>query len=180
MNRTAARRHPLLCALFVLLLFAASSIVAAHAQTGIYGEFGASRVNLPTDDWAYGGTFGLYSDFAKLPLVRAGGDVRVQFTRLANDTTLTSFLLGPRVAVHPHVVPFTPYVEGLIGGGHFSYGNNSPSTTQFDWRVLGGIDRTVVPHLDWRIVEVSYGDIGTYSGHLKPVTISTGIVLRLH
>jgi hypothetical protein len=179
MNSFAIRRPRLLCALFGLLL--ALSIPAAHAQTALYGQFSASRYNLPnTDQWGYGGGFGLYSDFVKAPFAKVGGDIRFQFSRPASDTTLFSTLLGPRIAIHPHVVDLTPYAEFLFGAGHFSYGNNAPSTTQFDWRAIGGVDKTLLPHLDWRVIEVSYGQLNTYSGTLKPVTLSTGIVLRLH
>jgi hypothetical protein len=180
MNSFVIRRLRLHCALFALLLFALS-IPAAQAQTALYGQFSASHFNLPnTDEWGYGGGFGLYSDFYKVPFGKVGGDIRFQFTRPASNTTLFSTLLGPRIAVHPHVVNLTPYAEFLFGAGHFSYGNNSPSTTQFDWRALGGVDKTLLPHLDWRVIEVSYGRLNTYSGHLEPVTLSTGIVLRLH
>jgi hypothetical protein len=180
MNLFAIRRPRLHCALFTLLLFV-SGIPAAHAQTAVYGQFSASRFNLPnTDQWGYGGAFGLYSDFYKVPFGKVGGDIRFQFTRPASGTTLFSTLVGPRIALHPKVVPLNPYAEFLFGAGHFSYGNNSPSTTQFDWRALGGVDKTLLPHLDWRVIEVSYGQLNTYSGTLKPVTLSTGIVLRLH
>jgi hypothetical protein len=181
MNSFAIRRPRSICALFALLLFALS-IPAAHAQTGVYGQFSASSNNLPnTNDWGFGGGFGLYSDFWKVPFGKVGGDIRFQFTNPASNTTLFSTLLGPRIAIHhPHGLDFSPYAEFLIGPGHFSYGNNAPSTTQFDWRALGGVDKTVLPRLDWRIIEVSYGQLNTYSGTLKPVTLSTGIVLRLH
>jgi hypothetical protein len=180
MNSFVLRRPRLHCALFALLLFALS-IPAAQAQTAVYGQFSASRFNLSnTDQWGYGGGFGLYSDFLKVPFGKVGGDIRFQFTRPASNTTLFSTLVGPRIAVHPHVVNLTPYAEFLFGAGHFSYGNNSPSTTQFDWRAIGGVDKTLLPHLDWRVIEVSYGQLNTYSGRLRPVTLSTGIVLRLH
>jgi hypothetical protein len=42
------------------------------------------------------------------------------------------------------------------------------------------VDKKLLPRLDWRVVEVSYGQLNTYSGHLHVVTISTAIVLRLH
>lgn len=183
MNRIATRRLRLHCILFALLLVAAG-IPQAHAQTAIYGQFSASRFNsnaVPNvNQWGYGGGFGLYSNFIKVPFGRVGGDIRVQFTRPASNTTLTSFLVGPRLEVHPHIISLNPYAEFLFGGGHFSYGNNSPSTTQFDWRVLGGLDKTVLPHVDWRVIEVSYGQLNTYSGRLRPVTFSTGVVLRFH
>ena len=181
MNRFAARRPRLHCALFALLLCAVG-IPAAQAQTAVYGQFSASRFNsLPnTNDWGYGGGFGLYTDFQKIPFGKVGADIRFQFVRPASNTTLFSALVGPRLTLHPKVVPLNPYVECIFGPGHFTYGNNAPSTTQFDWRVLGGLDKTVLPHLDWRVIEVSYGQLNTYSGRLRPVTLSTGIVLRLH
>jgi hypothetical protein len=180
MNRFAIRRSRRSCILFALLLLA-FSFSRARAQTAIYGEFNASHFNsLPnTNEWGYGGAFGLYSDFVKLPFARLGGDIRFQFTRPADNTTLFSTLLGPRLDIHPHI-GLNPYAEFLFGGGHFTYGNNAPSTTQFDWRVLGGVDKTLLPHIDWRVVELSYGQLNTYNGHLKPVTIGTGVVLRFH
>jgi hypothetical protein len=180
MNSFSIRRPRVHCALFALLLFALS-VPAAQAQTALYGQFSASRNNLPTtDQWGYGGGFGLYSDFFKVPFGKVGGDIRFQFTRPASNTTLFSTLIGPRLAVHPRGVDLTPYAEFLFGAGHFSYGNNSPSTTQFDWRALGGVDKPLLPHLDWRVIEVSYGQLNTYAGHLRPVTLSTGITLRFH
>jgi hypothetical protein len=186
MNSSVIRRPRILCVLFALLLFAVS-FPAAQAQTALYGQFSASRFNTNlkvnttnVNDWGYGGGFGLYSDFMKAPFAKVGGDIRVQFVRPASNTTLTSVLLGPRIVIHPKVVPLNPYAEFLFGAGHFSYGNNAPSTTQFDWRVLGGVDKTLLPHLDWRVIEISYGQLNTYSGKLSPVTFSTGVVLRFH
>ena len=186
MNRFATRRPRLHCAFFTLLLLAAGNLATAHAQTAFYGQFSASHFNslpnssLSVNDWGFGGGFGLYSDFYKVPFAKVGVDFRFQFTRPAPNTTLFSGLLGPRIALHPKVVPLSPYAEFLFGPGHFSYGNNLPSTTQFDWRALGGLDKTLLPHIDWRVIEVSYGQLNTFSGTLKPVTLSTGIVLRFH
>jgi hypothetical protein len=180
MNSVSIRRPRLYSALFALLLFALL-VPAAKAQTGLYGQFSATHFNLPnTHEWGFGGGFGLYSDFVKIPYGKIGGDIRFQYTRPASETNLYSILLGPRIAVHPHGVDLTPYAEFLFGPGHFSYGNNSPSTTQFDWRALGGVDKKLLPRLDWRVIEVSYGQLNTYSGKLHPVTLSTAIVLRLH
>src|ERR1700760_4310214 len=181
MNSFVPRRPRLHCVLFALLLFAIG-IPAAQAQTAVYGQFSAAHFNnIPVaNEWGYGGGFGLYSDFQKIPFGKVGVDVRMQFVRPADNTTLFSGLVGPRIALHPKVVPLNPYAEFLFGGGHFTYGNNSPSTTQFDWRATGGLDKTVLPRLDWRVIEVSYGQLNTFSGHLHVVTLTTGIVLRLH
>ena len=181
MNLFAFRRSHLQCALLALLLFATAT-PPVQAQTGVYGQFSAAHFNdIPnTNTWGYGGGFGLYSDFLKVPFGKVGGDIRFQWVRPADNTTLFSALLGPRVSFHVPAVPLRPYAEIIFGPGHFSYGNNAPSTTQFDFRAIGGLDKTVLPHLDWRVIEVSYGQLNTYSGRLRPVTFSTGIVLRLH
>ena len=182
MNKIAIRLHHLPRAFFALLLLAAISAAAAHAQTGIYGAFSASKFNFPTDQWGYGATFGVYSDFYKVPTgtIRAGTDLRGSVLRPDSNTNLFSVLIGPRLAVHPHVVPLTPYVEGLIGAGHYSFGNNLGSRTKLEYQLLGGVDHTLVPHLDWRIIEFSYGGLSTFTHEdLHPKTLSTGLVLRL-
>jgi hypothetical protein len=183
MNRFAIRCLRLPCILFALLLVAAGT-PKAQAQVGLYGQFSAAHFNsndVPiVNTWGYGGGFGLYGDFAKLPFARIGADIRFQFIRPASNTTLFSALVGPRLDFHTKVIPLNPYAEVIFGPGHFTYGNNAPSTTQFDWRVLGGVDKTILPRVDWRVIEVSYGQLNTYSGRLRPITLSTGIVLRLH
>ena len=60
-----------------LLLFASFAITtAANAQTGLYIEFGGSKVGAPSNDWIYGPTFGVYHDFLSVPLVHLGADLR--------------------------------------------------------------------------------------------------------
>ncbi len=168
---------PLLAVLFALVPFVP---VSAHAQTAIYGGFSAAKLDYPTDKWAYGGNFGIYSDFVKLPAARVGADLRFFAIRPDSNTNLFSTLIGPRVAFHPKLISLTPYAEGLIGSGHYSFGNNTPSRTKFEFQVLAGVDRPIVPHLDWRVAEFAYGQMGTYTYHtnLHQKTISTGLVLR--
>lgn len=178
MNRIATPTTRLLYALFALCLFA---LPTAHAQTGIYGGFSAAKVNFPSDQWAYGGLFGIYSDFAKLPPVRVGGDLRFSVIRPDSNTTLFSTLIGPRVAFHPPAIPLTPYAEILIGSGRYSFTNNVGPATKFEYVAIGGVDHPLVPHLDWRVVEFSYGRLGTVkrqSQRLTTDTLTTGVVLR--
>src|SRR6202012_613741 len=91
MNRFATRRPRLHCALFALLLFLAGNLTAAHAQTAVYGQFSASHFNNDTvpivNEWGYGGGFGLYSDFYKVPFGKIGGDLRFPNTPPAGHTT---------------------------------------------------------------------------------------------
>ncbi|MDQ1693301.1 MAG: hypothetical protein QOH85_836 [Acidobacteriaceae bacterium] len=176
MNRIATPKTRLLYALCSLCLFA---LPAAHAQTGLYGGFNAAKVDQPSNKWAYGGLFGIYSDFAKVPPVRVGADLRFSVIRLDSNTTLFSTLIGPRVAFHPAAIPLTPYAEILIGTGRYSFSNNVGSATKFEYVALGGVDRPLVPHLDWRVVEFSYSRLATVQRQrLSMETITTGVVLR--
>ncbi|MFL6428013.1 MAG: hypothetical protein ACJ71S_07200, partial [Acidobacteriaceae bacterium] len=84
---------------FAVLLFAPFVLTtAAHAQTGIYVEYGGSKVDAPSNDWIYGPTFGLYHDFYSVPLVHVGGDLRGSVLGVSQTTTLTSGMIGPRVS----------------------------------------------------------------------------------
>jgi hypothetical protein len=161
------------------LLFAAFLTVTASAQTGLYVEYGASKVDAPSNNWIYGPTFGLYHDFFSVPLVHVGGDLRGSVLGVSQTTTIGSGEIGPRVSLHPRVLPTMPYLEALAGIGHYDYGANQPSNTQFEYQFLAGMDITVFPHLDWRIVEFSYGGLSAFNGTLHPKTLSMGLVLRL-
>jgi hypothetical protein len=163
----------------LLLLFFVTTAAVASAQTGLYAEFGGSKVDAPSNDWIYGPTFGIYEDFLPLPFVHLGGDLRGSVLGVSQTTTLYSGLLGPRLSVHPHVLPIHPYIEALAGIGYYDFGRSQGSNTKFEYQFLGGIDHTLVPRVDWRVVEFSYGGLSALNGSLHPKTISTGLVLRL-
>jgi hypothetical protein len=162
--------------LFLLLIVVT---VAAQAQTGLYVEYGGSKVDAPSNDWIYGPTFGVYHDFYSVPVVHLGADLRGSVLGISQTTTLYSGLIGPRVSLHPHVLPLMPYLEGLGGVGHYDFGAGQGSNTKFEYQFLAGIDLTVIPRLDWRVVEFSYGGLSAFNGDLHPKTLSTGLVLRL-
>jgi len=180
----ASRLIPLL-----VLLFSSGS---ALAQFGVYGEFtaGKSNVSLATGwsgpSWMYGPTFGVYYDPWHLPFLAAGLDARGVFLGSGNNK-LDSGLFGPRLVFRPHVLPIQPYVEGLIGVGHAKYDEYLKytalsarySATNFEYQFLGGLDLTVFPRIDWRVVEFSYGGLSGLGTSYNPETISTGLVLRL-
>jgi hypothetical protein len=176
MNKILSPKTRLLCALCALCLFA---LPAAHAQTGLYGGFNAAKVDQPSNKWAYGGQFGIYSEFAKLPPVRVGADLRFSVMRLDSNTTLFSTLIGPRVAFHLPAIPLTPYAEILIGSGRYSFSNNVGSASKFEYGALAGVDRPLLPHLDWRVLEFSYSRLATVQRQrLSMDTLTTGVVLR--
>jgi hypothetical protein len=46
-------------------------------------------------------------------------------------------------------------------------------------QVLGGLDVSILPKVQWRVVEFSYGRMGGVPNFVEPETLSTGIVLVL-
>jgi hypothetical protein len=158
--------------LFLLTVFLFLSLVA-RAQTGVYAEFSGAGLGVSGGGNVYGGTFGLYSGLLHAPVVSLGFDIRGEFMS-GNGQTLNGGLGGVRIAVTPHVVPLKPYVEGLGGVGHSD--TVEGSSTDAEYRIVGGIDWTILPRIDWRVVEVSGGST---TGDVTPVVISTGLVLRL-
>ena len=70
-------------------------------------------------------------------------------------------------------------MSGAFGAFGVGFGANQPSNTQFEYQFLAGFDLTVLPRLDWRVVEFSYGGLSAFNGDLHPRTLSTGLVLRL-
>lgn len=160
----------------VLLL----SVGGARAQVGVYAGFAASDYHAANVGWQYGPEFGVYFQPWAAPLVRAGVDVRASLLGSGNDK-VDSVLAGPRVQLHPHVVPLMPYAEVLIGGAHVNLGQGSAATdkTAVEYQVAGGIDVTIFPRLDWRIAEYSYGSVQNIGPSVTPSTVTTGLVLRL-
>jgi len=162
-----------------LLLFIVSSM-AATAQVGVYGEFSATKLNVPNTSWIYGPTFGGYLDKGHFWVFSSGVDARGAILG-SGSTTLDSGLVGPRVVLRPHLLPIQPYAEALIGAGHADYGQGVAhvSATKFQYQFLGGLDLTILPRIDWRVVEFSYGGLSGLGSSFNPKTISTGIVVRL-
>ena len=162
---------------FVLLLLCSLS---ANAQVGLYAEFSGAKANVPGANWIYGPTFGGYYDRGRALFLSTGLDARGAFLGSGNNK-LDSGLFGPRLSFRPHAIPIQPYVEALIGIGHAGYYQGSAPTTvtKFEYQFLGGLDLTVLPRADWRIVEFSYGGLSGLGSSFNPKTISTGIVVRL-
>ncbi len=158
---------------FLLMMACMLVSLSTHAQTGIYGAFTGADAGSGSSGKLYGGTVGLYSTPWHAPVVSAGFDVRGEFLH-GNGQSLDSGLAGLRVAVHPPVFPLKPYVEALGGVGRADVANATSTNAQY--RIVGGIDWTILPRIDWRVVEFSGGEI---SGGASPRVLSTGLVLRL-
>lgn len=152
---------------------------AANAQTGIYATFSAANFNAPNVKWQYGSTFGLYDDFISVPFAGIGLDARASLLGSGN-TRLFTGLAGPRIQFHPHVIPLMPYFEGLVGGGGLRVGEGvaTQDKTVLTYEGVAGLDWTILPRIDWRVVEFSLGGVSNVSD-VSPRTLSTGIVVRL-
>jgi hypothetical protein len=158
----------------VLAVAALASTPTAQAQTGIYVQFTGQSNDLNSNGWFWGPTFGFYRDQYSAGPVHLGMDFRGSILKHDN-AAIDSGLGGLRLSLVPHVVPFKVYAEALGGIGVVS---NGPSTTRFQYQLNGGLEYTLLPHIDWRTVEISYnGFSGGNAGN--PVGLSTGLVFRL-
>jgi len=176
--------------LSVLLVFLAMAAASSSAQLGIYGNFDATHLSSKTSldtMWLYGPNFGAYYNFIHAGPIAAGLDVRGNFL-FGNHLKYRSGLVGVRVAVNPPVLPIKPYAQFSVGGGAVKPDSSGPIqthyTTKFQYGVFGGADITVLPHVDFRLIEVGYSTMtGIGGGSAVPatslVTVGSGIVLRL-
>lgn len=150
-------------------------------QLGLYGAFTAQNLGGPNNNGydLYGGTFGAYLASGRLAVLSVGVDLRGSFSR-SNGTTFDTGSIGPRIGLNTHILPIHPYIEGTVGVGHLEFTNEPTSATKFEYQVLGGLDFTILPRIDWRIAEYSYGGLSTINNYnYRPKSLSTGLVLRL-
>ena len=173
---------------YLLCVIALAMTLQAKAQVGIYGTatggyFGGVKAPYPypgnASFWTAGGTFGLYDDFAHLGPLKLGADFRGSILN-THDHKLNSGLAGVRFAFKPPVLPLKPYVQGSFGVGSTNFGAGSNTSSGFQYQVLGGLDFTFFPRLDWRMVEAGGGSLHVNNSNYPVVTIGTGIVFRIH
>ena len=158
----------LIAAIVAFILFPA----AASAQVGIYAGFSGAQLN-PGSSTLYGPLFGAY--WQKGYILNLGADLRGSFLT-HNGVTFNTGAIGPRVAIKPPVFPLRPYGEALVGIASIS-GGNSSSSHHLNYQLIAGLDTTILPRIDWRIVEFDYSAMTGNSVNAKIFT--TGLVLRL-
>jgi hypothetical protein len=167
--------------LLALSLFLCSPL-CLHAQLGLYGAFTAQNLGVQNTSGYdfYGGTFGAYLASGRFALLSAGVDLRGSFSKTGGNSFDTGSI-GPRLGLNTHILPIHPYVEATVGLAHLSFAGGSPgSETKFEYQVLGGLDFTILPRIDWRVAEYSYGGLSAGNNYnIHPKSLSTGIVLRL-
>lgn len=158
----------------------------ASAQTAIYGEFTGGKVPAANTALMFGPTVGFYHDNG-LGLIALGYDVRGTFLRRGDthgrdsNQSLNLIDVGVRLAVTPHVLPIKPYVEALGGYGGLTGGQGAARQdgSHVNYELLGGVDLTFFPRLDWRVVEFSYTRLSGVPDAFAPKALSTGLVFRL-
>jgi hypothetical protein len=174
-----------------LLLAFILSTAAAHAQVGIYGKFDATRLSssastTSASTWFYGPGVGIYYDALHLGPISLGADLRGDILSGSSED-YRSGLFGLRLAIKAPVLPIKPYIQGSVGVGATKPTALSSLplhyTTKFEYQIASGVDFTIFPHIDWRIVELGYGRItGISSGGEAPAAnlfnASTGLVVR--
>ena len=162
--------------LLVLLIGASPVALRAQAKIAIYGTVGTEKSEVNNSGWSTAGTFGLYYGLVNLGPVAISADARGDLS-----TNINSGFIGPRVALHFPLFPLKPYVELLVGVSAYSTQDNGPkNATDLNYRWVGGLDTTILPHLDWRIADYSYSGGGISQGGITrhPQTLSTGLVVR--
>jgi hypothetical protein len=180
----------------------AFTTIAAHAQVGIYVNPVVSRITNSVADTGpfaflgsgetaqtFGGVdFGAYYDFAHFSKVDVGADMRDAIEH-GNNASLNSFLVGVRVAAKPmSFAGLKPYVQVSAGDARTKAPKSNAHVNKLQYGIFVGVDKALAKHVDWRILEVSYGSVDTISSHnfngptpipaARILTLSTGFVFR--
>ena len=157
----------------LFLLAIVTTNLNAQARLAIYGTAGTERSGRPYNTWKLAGTFGLYVQIFKFGPVYFSADGRGDLS-----SQIHSGLAGPRLAIKLPVLPIKPYGEILFGVA--SYPQTSAGiqySNDFAYRYVLGVDSTILPHIDWRVADFSYGinnsAVGTHAE-----TITSGLVIR--
>jgi hypothetical protein len=167
---------------------------SAGAQAGVYamgsggylGSVTASTGSLVVSQnslSAYGGTFGFYDTLVHAGPVRLGADARYVIESSGGSTPygnqIRSGLVGGRLDLFSHAVPFSPYLQAEIGGASTNYGRYASRSSSFAYQIQVGLDYTILPHMDAR-VEYGGGQIGSdVNGQREGMQqVGLGIVVR--
>lgn len=178
--------------LSLLLLLALPASV--RAQFAVYGLVGASHLSGQTSpvapsnsNWLYGPALGIYYTPLHLGPVAAGLDLRGNYSTGGNQH-LRGVLAGLRVSAKAPILPLRPYAQASVGVAGIRYDptGNLPThySNKFEYALHGGLDITVLPRIDLRVLELGYGHITGVSS-TTPATatnlfnVGAGIVFRL-
>ena len=158
--------------LIVLLLSFASTYLNAQAKLAVYGTVGGeNRGVVNANGWETSGIVGLYVGLLNFGPVAISVDGRGELA-----SSIKSGLVGPRIALHLPVMPLKPYVEALVGGSTYpNLPNGLPLKSRFAGRFVAGLDTTILPRIDWRVIDFGYG---ITAANPRAATLTTGLVVR--
>jgi hypothetical protein len=191
---------------FALIIFVfLTSALSTHAQFAVYGNFDATHASLSSGQdsfWTYGPNVGIYYDFIHLGPLALGADARANYL-FGNQYKYRSALFGVRASAKVPMLPLRPYAQFSVGAGGPKYSGNSGQavatigpllppnplpinwSNKFQYMIFGGLDVTLIPHLDLRAAEIGYGRMsGVNNGNSgnnptdSLVTVGTGLVVR--
>jgi hypothetical protein len=197
-------RYSMKLRFLVPVLALALTTIAAHAQIGLYFNPVVSRVSNSKADTGpfaflgdgqtsqiFGGVdFGGYYEFAHFSKANVSLDMRDAIQH-GNSASLNSFMVGLRVAAKPMAYyGLKPYGQLSVGAGRTKSPLSSAHIEKLQYGIYGGVDKPLNKHVDWRIVEVSYGSLSTvssaiYDSDTTPIPaatvlgFSTGFVFRI-
>jgi len=161
--------------LLIVLLALYPGILHAQAKLAVYGTGGTEKSGLQHSGWNTAGTFGFYYGLRHFGPFSLSADVRGDLS-----SNIYSGVLGPRLAAKIPVFPIMPYGEFLFGESSYStLSNGDRDANNFTYRGVVGVDFTLIPHFDWRVIDYSYSSgITQFNASVHPKTITTGFVLR--
>ncbi len=184
-----------------LAVVLATTVMAAHAQVGLYLNPVVTRISNSTPDTGtfaflgsgdtsriFGGVdFGGYYTFSQGKSFDLSADVRDSIVH-ANNASLNSFLVGPRLAFKPLIYGLKPYVQVSIGLGRTKSPLNPVHISKLEYDLFAGVDKSLNKHVDFRAIEIGYGSVTTISssiyGGRTPIpnatllNFSTGFVFK--
>jgi len=170
---------------FVCLFTALMAVVLApnmaHSQVSFYGDFSASKLTYQSNTSVlYGPSIGAFVNVADLKIVKLSADLRATFTG-SSGVRLDGIVVGPRFERDIKFLKLKPYAEFMVGFARYNNGLNqvASSSTDAQLQFIGGVDRSVARHFDWRIFDYSYMQYYGLSQLYNPQTFSTGVVFHL-
>jgi hypothetical protein len=159
----------------LVLLSLITTTLHAQAKLAVYGTGGIEKSGLQHSGWNTATTFGFYYGLRHFGPFDFSADVRGDLSH-----NIASGIIGPRLAGKIPHFPIMPYAEILFGESSYStQSNRIRDANSFTYRYVGGVDFTLIPHFDWRLVDYSYSSgITQFGANIHPQTITTGFVLR--
>jgi hypothetical protein len=182
-------RYSMKLRFLVPALALALTTIAAHAQVGIYFNPVVSRISNSVADTGpfaflgdgqksqiFGGVdFGGYYEFAHYSKFDVSADMRDAIQH-GNNASINSFMVGLRLAAKPMAFNLKPYVQASVGAGRTRASASEAHIDKLQYGIYAGVDRPFNKHVDWRIVEISYGSVSAISSATfiaDPITPTT-------